>query len=95
MKIATERVPTGRPDQATGGDTPWPPQFGPLPPCAAGMTAFSENALDDTVIGAALAIEVHARQSAVDAENSNGLALIEGSCSRFTGQGGQLAMIPS
>jgi hypothetical protein len=84
MKTATERVPGGNPDHAIGGDTPWPPQFDWPPPCAAGMTAFSENALDDTVIGAALAIDAYARQSAAEAENSMGFAFMKGSCSRLT-----------
>jgi hypothetical protein len=48
------------------------------------MTAFSENALDDTVIGAALAIDAYARQSAAEAENSMGFAFMKGSCSRLT-----------
>jgi hypothetical protein len=72
MKIATECVPAGRPDHATGGDTPWPPQLGSLPPWAGGMMAFSENALDDTVIGAAWTIDVQARHSAAAAQRSKG-----------------------
>ncbi len=71
MKIATDFVPAGRPDHATGGDTPWPPQSGGRVATICGRNGgVSEKALDDTVIGAAVAIDVQARPSATAAQHS-------------------------